>query len=114
MRRNYLTVENGLAVALGIGSLIAGILARNAEPKVSCFALSLMAFFYLALNVADTKKTVCPRCGARLWNRRSGKSEAERVETQDDTGEVVRIAVVCPNCGNEKIIWKKKKAFTKE
>lgn len=112
MRRRYLTVENGVAVVLAVGGLIAGIAVRDIGLKVCFGTLSVLAFFYLALNIDDTGKTVCPQCGKRIWDKRTGKSDAKRVDTLDDNGEVVRIAVVCPRCGAQKVIWENKKAFT--
>ena len=107
MRRRYLTIENGIAVVLAVGGLVAGIAVRDVEMKVCFLTLTLSAIFYLVLSVLDTGKSVCTRCGRRIWDKRTGESDAKRIDTLDDRGEVVRITVVCPKCGERKTIWEK-------
>ena len=107
MRRRYLTVENGIAAVLTVGGAFAGIVVKDAGMRV-CFAtLSLSALFYLILNIVDIKKSACRRCGKRIWDKRTGKSEAKRIDSLDDSGELVRITVVCPRCGEKTVIWEK-------
>lgn len=107
MRRRYLTVENGIAAVLTVGGAFAGIVVKDAGMRV-CFAtLSLSALFYLILNIVDIKKSACRRCGKRIWDKRTGRSEAKRIDSLDDSGELVRITVVCPRCGEKTVIWEK-------
>ncbi|HBF15322.1 MAG TPA: hypothetical protein DDW30_06535 [Clostridiales bacterium] len=107
MRKGYLTIENGIAAVLAVVGLVTGIVARDVGMKVCFGMLSLSAIFYLVLNIADTKKSVCSRCGRRIWDKRTGKSEAKRIDTLDEGGEVIRITVICTKCGERKVIWEK-------
>lgn len=107
MRRKYLTIENVIAGILACAGLTAAIVVRDIGLRI-CFAeLGGLALFYLILCILDTKKTICGKCGSRIWDRRNRSVEAKRIDTLDESGDLVRITVICPRCGSEKLVWKK-------